>query len=61
MPMPKLLRAGVSAQGGHFGSALQAALEGGHEAIVELLLEKGAGTEVGRFLEDTTDCSYFLD
>ncbi|KAF8854030.1 ankyrin [Acephala macrosclerotiorum] len=34
--------ADVNAQGGHYGSALQAASANGHEAIVALLLEKGA-------------------
>ena len=32
----------VNAQGGHYGSALQAASYGGHEAVVRLLLDKGA-------------------
>jgi hypothetical protein len=30
--------ADVNAQGGHFGNALQVASEGGHEAIVKLLI-----------------------
>ncbi|KAM7182918.1 Ankyrin repeat-containing domain protein [Rhypophila sp. PSN 637] len=34
--------ADVNAQGGKYGNALQAASERGHEAIVRLLLEKGA-------------------
>jgi len=34
--------ADVNAQGGHFGTALQAASSGGHEKIVELLVSKGA-------------------
>ena len=32
----------VNAQGGRFGNALQAALEGGYKKIVQLLLDKGA-------------------
>lgn len=35
-------RADVIAQGGKYGSALQAPLEGGYEEIVNLLLSKGA-------------------
>ncbi|OGE51628.1 hypothetical protein PENARI_c012G07984 [Penicillium arizonense] len=34
--------AGVSAQGGRFGNALQAASSEGHKEVVQLLLEKGA-------------------
>ncbi|OAL48192.1 purine and uridine phosphorylase, partial [Pyrenochaeta sp. DS3sAY3a] len=34
--------ANVNAQGGHYGSALQAASEEGHEQIVRLLINKGA-------------------
>ena len=34
--------ADVNAQGGHYGNALQAASDGGHEKVVELLLGKGA-------------------
>jgi ankyrin repeat protein len=34
--------ANVNAQGGYFGSALQAASSGGHEAIVEMLLNNSA-------------------
>ena len=33
--------ADVNAQGGNYGNALQAALNGGHEAIAKLLIEKG--------------------
>ena len=32
----------VNAQGGYFGNALQAASDGGHEAVVKLLLDVGA-------------------
>ena len=35
--------AGVNAEGGHFGNALQAASYGGNEATVKLLLENRAG------------------
>jgi ankyrin repeat protein len=34
--------ADVNAQGGHYGNALQAAANGGHDSVVTLLLEKGA-------------------
>ena len=34
--------ADVNAQGGHYGTELQAASAGGHMAIVELLVEKQA-------------------
>ena len=34
--------ADVNAQGGRYGTALQAALYRGHEEVVELLLAKGA-------------------
>ena len=34
--------ANVNAQGGKYGSALQAALYRGHEMIVEILLARGA-------------------
>jgi ankyrin repeat protein len=34
--------ADVNAQGGHYGNALQAASDGGHDSVVTLLLEKGA-------------------
>ena len=34
--------ADVNAQGGEYGNALQAASDGGHEAIEKLLIEKGA-------------------
>jgi ankyrin repeat domain-containing protein 50 len=34
--------ADVNAQGGYYGNALQAALSGGHEKVVQLLLEKNA-------------------
>jgi hypothetical protein len=33
--------ADVNAQGGHYGNALQAASDGGHDSVVTLLLEKG--------------------
>jgi ankyrin repeat protein len=38
--------ADVNAQGGEFGNALYAASEGGHEAVVKLLLDKGADARV---------------
>ncbi|OAG12718.1 ankyrin [Paraphaeosphaeria sporulosa] len=41
--------ANVNAQGGGYGNALQAASYGGHEAIVKLLLDKGA--EYGNALQ----------
>ena len=43
-PVRLLLEKGadVNAQGGVYGSALQAALSGGHDQIVQRLLEKGA-------------------
>jgi hypothetical protein len=34
--------AGVNAQGGVYGNALQAALLGGYQAIIRLLLQEGA-------------------
>jgi len=34
--------ADVNVQGGRYGNVLQAASYGGHEAIVKLLMEKGA-------------------
>ena len=34
--------ADVNAQGGEYGNALQAASAGGHEAVVRLLVDKGA-------------------
>ena len=37
-----VLEKGVNAQGSSYGNALQAASAHGHEAIVGLLLEKGA-------------------
>ena len=43
--MAKLLiekGADVNTQGGSYGNALQAASNGGHEAIAKLLMEKGA-------------------
>ena len=40
--------ANVNAQGGHYGNALQAASEGGHEAVVKLLLDKGAHSNIVR-------------
>ncbi|KAH8752228.1 hypothetical protein F5883DRAFT_366071, partial [Diaporthe sp. PMI_573] len=36
--------ADVNAPGGRYGNALQAASYAGHEMIVKLLLEKGAGS-----------------
>jgi ankyrin repeat protein len=49
--------ANVNAQGGRYGSALQAALYGGHESVVRLLVERGAdvnaqGGEYGNALQD---------
>jgi hypothetical protein len=43
-----LLDAGadINAQGGFYGSALQAASEGGHEAVVRLLLDKDADVNI---------------
>ncbi|KAK6843411.1 hypothetical protein PG987_004271, partial [Apiospora arundinis] len=43
-PYTELLETGaeINAQGGHYGNALQAASFQGHEAIVRLMLEKGA-------------------
>lgn len=32
----------VNAQGGQYGNALQAASEGGHETVAQMLLEKDA-------------------
>ena len=42
--MKLLLKKGanINAQGGVYGNALQAALDRGYEAVVKLLLEKGA-------------------
>ena len=34
--------ADVNAQGGYYGNALQAASEGGHDQVVQMLLDKGA-------------------
>ena len=34
--------ADINAQGGVFGNALQAALSGGHDHVVQMLLDKGA-------------------
>jgi ankyrin repeat protein len=34
--------ADVNVQGGHYGNALQAASDGGHEKVVEQLLGSGA-------------------
>ena len=34
--------ADVNAQGGRFGNALQAASAGGHDKVVQMLLENGA-------------------
>jgi ankyrin repeat protein len=34
--------ADVSAQGGAYGNALEAASDGGYEAVIQLLLENGA-------------------
>jgi ankyrin repeat protein len=34
--------ADVNAQGSYFGNALQAALEGGYENIVQMLIDAGA-------------------
>lgn len=38
-------KADVNAQGGYYGNALQAASRNGHEAVVRLLLDKGAQEE----------------
>jgi ankyrin repeat protein len=62
MPLPGLPNqlldkgADVDAQGGDYGNALQAALDGGHKAVVRLLLEKGVdvnadGGDYGNALE----------
>ena len=32
----------VNAQGGYYGNALQAALAGGYDELVQILLDKGA-------------------
>jgi len=55
--------ADVNAQGGHFGSALQAASTVGHEQIVKLLLDKGAdvnaqGGEFGSALQAASAGGY---
>jgi hypothetical protein len=34
--------AGINAHGGEFGNALQAASYGGHETVVQMLLDAGA-------------------
>jgi len=34
--------ADVNAQGGRYGNALQAALEGGHEKVAQVLMNAGA-------------------
>ncbi|KFZ24483.1 hypothetical protein V502_01035 [Pseudogymnoascus sp. VKM F-4520 (FW-2644)] len=39
--------ADVNAQGGAYGNALQAASDGGHDKVVEVLLSKGAVQELG--------------
>jgi len=36
----------VNAQGGHYGTALQAASARGHKQVVEMLLGKGRGRSV---------------
>lgn len=41
-PDPSKLSGLVNAEDGHYGAALQAASEGGREAVVWLLLDKGA-------------------
>ncbi|KAI1583619.1 ankyrin repeat and SAM domain containing protein 6, partial [Pyrenophora tritici-repentis] len=41
--------ANVNAQGGHYGSAIQAASAAGHEAVVKLLLDKGAANAQGGY------------
>ncbi|KAK5283027.1 hypothetical protein LTR55_011442 [Exophiala xenobiotica] len=33
----------MNAQGGYFGNALQAASSGGHEEVVQILIDRGAG------------------
>jgi hypothetical protein len=53
----------VNAQGGRYGNALQAASEGGHEAVVELLLDKGAnvnaqGGDYGNALQAASQGGY---
>jgi hypothetical protein len=52
--------ADVNAQGGYFGSALQAASAGGHDRVVQRLLENGAdvntqGGHYGRALQAASD------
>ncbi|KAI0120740.1 hypothetical protein BJ170DRAFT_588950 [Xylariales sp. AK1849] len=37
--------ADVNAQGGQYGNALQAASDGGHDKIIQLLIENGADVE----------------
>lgn len=54
--MTKLLLvngADVNAEAGHHGTALDAASNGGHDAIVRLLLENGG--EWSNFLEHDTE------
>jgi hypothetical protein len=53
--------AGVNIHGGRYGNGLQAAIIGGHEAIVSMLLEKGAdanaqGGEYGNALRAASVC-----
>ena len=48
--------ADVNAQGGEYGNALQAALERGHDRVVQMLLDRGAdvnaqGGEYGNALQ----------
>jgi hypothetical protein len=46
----------VNAQGGLFGNALQVASSGGYEAVVKMLLDKGAEVNAqGRLLRDKGD------
>jgi hypothetical protein len=41
----------VNAQGGEYGNALQAASDGGHETVVQILLDNAQGGKYGNALQ----------